>query len=193
LPRGTAVGPEGRAWLARARAEAARAHGEAAPQVWDAVVETFAGYGDGYRAAEARWRRAEALLGRAHRGGPGTDGAADRRAVAKVLAVAATGADRLGAGLLAAAVAALRQRPGDGGPRPAPSSGAGGSPLTPREHAVLDLVAHGLTNRAVGERLFISEKTVSVHLSRAMAKLGASGRAEAVALARSRGLLSPRD
>ncbi|WP_405414930.1 LuxR C-terminal-related transcriptional regulator [Pseudonocardia alni] len=65
--------------------------------------------------------------------------------------------------------------------------------VTPREHAVLELVAHGLTNRAVGERLFISEKTVSVHLSRAMAKLGASGRAEAVALAHSRGLLGPRD
>ena len=193
LPRGTAVGPEGRAWLARARAEAARAHGEAAPQVWDAVVETFAGYGDGYRAAEARWRRAEALLGRAHRGGPGTDGEADRRAAAEDLAVAATGADRLGARPLAEAVAALRLRAGDGGPRPAPPSGAGGSPLTPREHAVLELVAHGLTNRAVGERLFISEKTVSVHLSRAMAKLGASGRAEAVALAHSRGLLTPRD
>lgn len=58
---------------------------------------------------------------------------------------------------------------------------------------MLELVAHGLTNRAVGERLFISEKTVSVHLSRAMAKLGASGRAEAVALAHSRGLLTPRD
>lgn len=193
LPRGTAVGPEGRAWLARARAEAARAHGEAAPQVWDAVVETFAGYGDGYRAAEARWRRAEALLGRAHRGGPGTDGEADRRAAAEDLSVAATGADRLGARPLAEAVAALRLRAGDGGPRPAPPSGAGGPPLTPREHAVLELVAHGLTNRAVGERLFISEKTVSVHLSRAMAKLGASGRAEAVALAHSRGLLAPRD
>ncbi len=43
LPRGTSVGPEGRAWLARARAEAARARGDTAPQVWDPVVETFAG------------------------------------------------------------------------------------------------------------------------------------------------------
>ncbi|WP_345651907.1 helix-turn-helix transcriptional regulator, partial [Pseudonocardia tropica] len=189
---GTAVGPEGRAWLARARDAPARARGEAAPQVWDAVVETFAGYGDGYRAAEARWRRAEALLGRAHRGGPG-NGEDDRRAAAEDLAATATAADRLGARPLAEAVAALRLRAGDGGPRPAPPSGAGGSPLTPREHAVLELVAHGLTNRAVGERLFISEKTVSVHLSRVMAKLGASGRAEAVALGHSRGLLAPRD
>ncbi len=193
LPRGTTVGPEGRAWLARARAEAARAGGDAAPSVWDVAVETFAGYGDGYRAAEARWRQAGALLARAHRGGHDDRGEADRRAAAEDLAVAAAEADRLGARPLADAVAALRLRAGEGRPRPGPEPGAGGSPLTPREHAVLELVAHGLTNRAVGERLFISEKTVSVHLSRAMAKLGASGRTEAVALAHSRGLLAPRD
>ncbi|WP_439653572.1 helix-turn-helix domain-containing protein [Quadrisphaera setariae] len=63
------------------------------------------------------------------------------------------------------------------------------SPLTDREAEVLALVAQGLTNRRAGERLFISEKTVSVHLSNAMAKLGASGRAEAVAVATRRGLL----
>ncbi|WP_308253265.1 helix-turn-helix transcriptional regulator [Pseudonocardia sp. ICBG601] len=58
---------------------------------------------------------------------------------------------------------------------------------------MLELVAHGLTNRAVGERLFISEKTVSVHLSRAMAKLGASGRAEAVAVATPGVCFAPRE
>jgi DNA-binding NarL/FixJ family response regulator len=62
--------------------------------------------------------------------------------------------------------------------------------LTPREHAVLELVATGLTNRQVGERLYISEKTASVHLSRVMAKLGASSRTEAVSLAYERGLLT---
>ncbi len=40
------------------------------------------------------------------------------------------------------------------------------------------LVAEGLTNRAIGERLFISEKTASVHISNVLAKLGASGRTE---------------
>jgi DNA-binding NarL/FixJ family response regulator len=54
---------------------------------------------------------------------------------------------------------------------------------------VLELVAGGLTNRQVGERLYISEKTASVHLSRVMAKLGASSRTEAVSLAYERGLL----
>ncbi|WP_309114514.1 LuxR C-terminal-related transcriptional regulator, partial [Saccharothrix sp.] len=58
-----------------------------------------------------------------------------------------------------------------------------------RERSVLGLVALGRTNREVGEELFISEKTVSVHLTRIMAKLGASRRAEAVAIAFDRGLL----
>ena len=56
---------------------------------------------------------------------------------------------------------------------------------------MLTLVADGRTNRQVGSELFISEKTVSVHLSRVMAKLGAASRTEAVSLAYSRGLLTP--
>ncbi len=48
---------------------------------------------------------------------------------------------------------------------------------------MLTLVAGGRTNRQVGTELFISEKTVSVHLSRVMAKLGASSRTEAVTVA----------
>jgi DNA-binding CsgD family transcriptional regulator len=62
-------------------------------------------------------------------------------------------------------------------------------PFTPRERSVLGLVALGRTNREVGEELYISEKTVSVHLTRIMAKLGAGRRAEAVAIAYDRGLL----
>jgi len=56
---------------------------------------------------------------------------------------------------------------------------------------VLEVVAQGLTNRQAGEQLYISHKTVSVHLSSIMAKLGAAGRTEAVALAYQRGLLTP--
>jgi DNA-binding NarL/FixJ family response regulator len=62
--------------------------------------------------------------------------------------------------------------------------------LTAREAEVLALVAQGLTNRAVGQRLFISDKTVSVHLSNVMAKLGAASRTEAVSRAHRRGLLA---
>jgi DNA-binding NarL/FixJ family response regulator len=62
--------------------------------------------------------------------------------------------------------------------------------LTPREAGVLRLVAAGRTNRQIGEELFISEKTVSVHVSRVMAKLDAASRTEAVSIAYQRGLLS---
>jgi DNA-binding NarL/FixJ family response regulator len=62
--------------------------------------------------------------------------------------------------------------------------------LTPREAEVLSLVSAGLTNRQIGEQLFVSEKTASVHVSNILAKLGAAGRTEAVALARRRGLLT---
>ncbi|OSY40931.1 regulatory LuxR family protein [Pseudonocardia autotrophica] len=187
LPRGTTIGPEGRAWLGRARAEVGRAAGSSDPAAWTAVVDTFAGYGDDYRAAQARLRRAAALLDRAVGAGRGpAAGAADRRAAAEDLAVAAGTAQRLGAAPLASAVAELAGRAGEGVPSGGP---ARPSPFTPREHAVLEQVAHGLTNRAIGERLFISEKTVSVHLSRVMAKLGASGRTEAVSLAHARGLI----
>jgi DNA-binding NarL/FixJ family response regulator len=58
---------------------------------------------------------------------------------------------------------------------------------------VMRLVAVGLTNRQIGQRLFISEKTASVHVSNVLAKLGASGRAEAVDIAHRRGLLGMPD
>jgi DNA-binding NarL/FixJ family response regulator len=62
--------------------------------------------------------------------------------------------------------------------------------LTGREEEVLALLAVGRSNRDIGEQLYISGKTVSVHVSNLMAKLGASGRTEAVAIARRRGLLT---
>ena len=61
--------------------------------------------------------------------------------------------------------------------------------LTAREHEILTLVATGRSNGDIGKQLFISAKTVSVHVSNVMAKLGASSRTEAVALARQAGLL----
>ena len=51
------------------------------------------------------------------------------------------------------------------------------------------LLARGLTNGQIGKQLYISTKTVSVHVSNILAKLGASGRTEAAAIARRRGLL----
>jgi two-component system, NarL family, nitrate/nitrite response regulator NarL len=53
-------------------------------------------------------------------------------------------------------------------------------PLTPREHDVLVLVADGLRNRDVAERLGITEHTVKFHLAAIFGKLGASSRTGAV-------------
>ena len=53
---------------------------------------------------------------------------------------------------------------------------------------MLLLVAEGRTNRAIGEVLFMSEKTASVHVSRILAKLGVHGRVEAAAVAHRLGL-----
>jgi len=61
--------------------------------------------------------------------------------------------------------------------------------LTPREAEILALVAEGRSNGEIGKQLFISTKTVSVHVSNILAKLGAAGRTEAAAIARRRGLL----
>ncbi|OZM80477.1 LuxR family transcriptional regulator [Pseudonocardia sp. MH-G8] len=192
LPRAGRLGPEGRAWLTRARAELTRLAGPADPGVWREVAAAFTyetdahGDGDalvGYRQAHAMWRGAEAALaaGAAH----ALVGPDLHRARATALA--------LGAAPLAGALEQLGQRAGvvwEDTARPEP---VGPDPLTPRERSVLAIVAQGHTNRQVGAELFISEKTVSVHLSRVMAKLGASSRTEAVSLAYARGLLAPTD
>jgi RNA polymerase sigma factor (sigma-70 family) len=61
--------------------------------------------------------------------------------------------------------------------------------LTPREREVLDLVAEGLSNRAIAERLGNSEHTVKFHVSSLLGKLGAVTRAELVGVAIRRGLI----
>ena len=61
--------------------------------------------------------------------------------------------------------------------------------LTPREIEVLRHIAQGNRNKDIGERLFISEETVKVHVKHVMDKLGASDRTEAVAIAIRRGII----
>ena len=52
--------------------------------------------------------------------------------------------------------------------------------LTRRERQVLDLLLEGYSNRAIGEALYIAERTASVHVSRILRKLGVSSRGEAI-------------
>ncbi len=63
------------------------------------------------------------------------------------------------------------------------------SVLTPREYDVLQLLAEGLPNKIVADRLRISEHTVKFHVNAIMGKLGAHSRTEAVVRATRRGLL----
>lgn len=55
--------------------------------------------------------------------------------------------------------------------------------LSPREHAVLDLIGRGLTNREIGKELYLSEKTVKNHISRLLSKLGVERRVQAAVIA----------
>ncbi|WP_285483334.1 helix-turn-helix transcriptional regulator [Amycolatopsis sp. NBRC 101858] len=177
-PRSGTLGPEGRAWLARLEAAASCLTGRGDAEKWAAAAAAF-GYGAVYEQAVCRWHEAEALL------------AADGDAHAALEAAHAV-ALRLGAVPLRDAVRDLahRARVELDGVEPAAPVRTITDPLTDRERDVLERVALGRTNRQVGEELYISEKTVSVHLSRVMAKLGASRRAEAVAIAYDRGLLT---
>jgi two-component system, NarL family, nitrate/nitrite response regulator NarL len=72
-------------------------------------------------------------------------------------------------------------------PRPAPAALV--EPLTARELEVVQLLAEGLTNRRIGERLGISEHTAKFHVNSILGKLGASTRSEAVAQAARLGLV----
>jgi DNA-binding CsgD family transcriptional regulator len=72
---------------------------------------------------------------------------------------------------------------------PRPSTSANAAALTARELEVLRLLADGLRNTAIGERLFLSPRTVEHHVSAILAKLGVQNRGEAVAEARRLGLL----
>jgi DNA-binding CsgD family transcriptional regulator len=112
----------------------------------------------------------------------------DRAAAAPLLAEAERIADALGHVQLQAEVDAFATAAGlrAGG-------GDDASHLTAGERQVLALVAEGLSNRQIGERLFISVKTVSVHVSAVLRKLGVSTRTEAALAARPLDIVSDRD
>ena len=61
--------------------------------------------------------------------------------------------------------------------------------ITPREHEILGLIAEGLSNREIGERIFVSENTVKTHSSRLFEKLGVNRRVQAVLRGQELGLI----
>src|SRR4029077_5791034 len=61
--------------------------------------------------------------------------------------------------------------------------------ITRRELEILELIAQGMSNREIAEKLFVSENTVKTHCSRAFDKLGARRRTEAVLMGKKLGLL----
>ena len=172
--RERAFGLEGRAWEARLRGEALRLEWLLSGKVDLAELTS-------------RWREAAALF--EELGHPWEEARA-RAHLATVLRAAgdteAGGAEASRARDLARRIGAARllDEVGD-------VARAGGEThtLTPREREILRLVAEGRSNGEIAGQLFISAKTVSVHVSNVMGKLGAASRTEAAALARRAGLI----
>jgi DNA-binding CsgD family transcriptional regulator len=169
---------EGPRYAALAEAEITRIEHAPDPDAWLAAAAGFDEIALPEPAAYARLRAAEAFVS-----------AGDRAAAAEplkaVLAAAATMEAVVLAGEARALARRARVRIDEATPEPVPAAPLG---LTPREHEVLLLVAEGLTNREIGERLYMSEKTASVHVSRILAKLEVGGRVEAAAVAHRLGL-----
>ncbi|HSK60634.1 MAG TPA: AAA family ATPase [Actinomycetospora sp.] len=176
------------AYVHMCRAEAARAAGAPDPAAWGKVAETWSGLLHPYPAAYALLRRADALLVTGARHGD----------AARVLRAAAETASAMGARPFLDEIAALARRAridiahaGDAVVTGGAVTAARGTAerrapelagLTPREHEILAVLAEGLSNRQIAQRLFISERTVAVHVSRVLTKTGTRSRTQAAAL-----------
>lgn len=172
-----ALGPESIAWLARFRAEQSRlaaARGERPDP--DALVEAYRDAVDGFAVLPNRVEHARSLARLAEalvRVGRGPESV-------EVTAAARAEASAMGARPVLDLLAALD---------PPQSRSAAPAGLTPRELEILGHLERGRTNGQIADVLFISRKTVSVHVSNILAKLGAATRGEAVSLARENGLI----
>ncbi|MEU8246194.1 AAA family ATPase [Nonomuraea sp. NPDC048916] len=142
-------------------------------KIWDEAVTAWSALRQPYAEAHALCGAAQSALAYG-----------DREQAATWLTRAREHADRLGATPLLAELDDVARRAGislAGGPAPGP----GGPPLglTARELEVLRQVAAGRSNREIAGELFIAVKTVSVHVSNILAKLGVASRGEAAATA----------
>ena len=160
--------------------ERGRAGGETQSERWRALAAGWAQLGHPFPTAYARLREAEAALAERQ----------PRARVAEALEVARTTARKLGAAPLAEQVELLARRARVRAGEDTPREGGGESlGLTDRELDVLQLLVTGRTNREIGETLYMSPKTASVHVSRILAKLDVRTRTEAAGAAYRLGLL----
>ncbi len=173
-------GPEGIAWAARLSAEYLRLRwllGIDPPgeqellEAWRAALTRFEEYGHRWEIARCRARYAAVLQT--------TGDQAQARTLVDAARAEAVG---IGAEPLLAELRTLGTAPRQRSVTPSDS-------LTTRETEILALVAQGRSNGEIGKQLFIATKTVSVHVSNILGKLGASTRTEAAAIAQRRGLL----
>jgi DNA-binding CsgD family transcriptional regulator len=135
-----------------------------------------------HRGAAAAWDR----IGRPYDAALAWLGSADEAGLKEALAAL----DGLGA---RTASAAARRRMKEAGVRaiprgPRPATRAAPAGLTPREQEVLALLAGGLADREISQRLFISERTVHHHVSAVLSKIGVSSRTAAAARAAKLGI-----
>jgi len=211
IPAGSPSRRDSDAHLATARAYAARLEARDDPVLWDAAAQAWEKAGQPYQLARARWRQAEAALAapgpdrdarvaRAAARGPVLEAVRIARelgarpllrelrelagralitipeevpAVARPRTMASgNGHEAVRSAIAAAFATGSTSKPVDA------QFGLSG-----REREVLGLIVQGRTNREIGERLFISQKTVGVHVGNILAKLGVSGRVEAAMVA----------
>ena len=195
LGPGRTPSPEAEAHAVTAIAERARLDGASDPEPWAAAQSAWDDVHMTHHAAYARWRRAEALL-TVHGG---------RDEAAALLAEGHSACLLMGAEPLGADIEALARRarielaapatPPADAEEPARSqeqSAAATLGLTARELDVLALLADGRTNRQIAAALYISVKTVGVHVSSILRKLDATTRTQAAAVALHAGLLQER-
>jgi DNA-binding CsgD family transcriptional regulator len=174
--------------LETARADMARAVDEpGAAELWWTSAEGWEALERPYPVALSRWREAEARMA-----------AGDREGAAVAAGAALALARQLGAHWLVAELEGFGARArlvldAEGAaPAAEPEIAEAERPfgLTARELQVLGLLATGATNREIGERLFMAEKTASVHVSRILTKLDVRSRTEAAAVAHRQGLFA---
>ena len=167
-----------------AAAEEARRLGTGNRAVWRAVAGAWQAASQPYREAYARLREAEAAARAGRR-----DQAVRALAAGQDLAGGLPSAPLL---RLAGELARRARLTAPAGPRPAqPGGGPARFDLTARETEVLGLLAHGDSNRQIARTLFISERTVAVHVSRILDKLGVRNRTEAATVGARLGLTQP--